>query len=754
MCRVASVAVRVRVHNGTVRFTFDRAPFRHMYRALLDVTDAHGARRTGARAQLADTRDGDDGAAKAAGGAPAQSAFTFGDFDSDDDVEGDRDAAGGTADPLIEALFPEWSHLSLPHWCMPAPASTGAGAHVEERSPQQTHWTEAETTEMVVACEHQISMLAFDDDSGMKWHNESLNEEQRLAVAAVLKGWHGTAPFVIHGPPGTGKTMTVTEAVWQLYSRDPTATILVVAPSESAADVITERLARYAVPHEDMLYINSHRRLMASLNLAVSRYTRSDVGGQFTVPTLDEILSHRIVACTCVMAGVMISLGVRAGHFTHIIADESSQAMEPEMLVPLSLVSRATRVVLAGDPCQLGAILRSAAAAASGLSVSLQERLVERSVYKTCRTVCSVMLRDNYRSHPGLIELNSRMFYDNKLRASADPAVTKSMTAWEALPIGNDFPLLMVGVEGEDRHELDSPSFWNGEEASMIVDLVVRLMSSKTVRVSTRDIGVITVYRKQVLVLRKLLKAEGYGQVRVGTVDNYQGQEAKIVLISTVLSNKFGPAAATAADRKRRALEVAERRGRSSADTGGAASSGGAAVSAGAAAKAAGGDETAAAGIGSSARVETAGDLDETGAGAADGAAGAGAGGGSDRGKKRRLFGSVGVGLMGDGKRYNVALTRAKALTVVVGNPLVLKRDPCWLQLLRWCTSHDSYTGCHCPGIGLELAGDIETDAAAMLESIANETMQLGAGDVDKVYPSDPADFFRDDAEFRVMLAE
>lgn len=196
--------------------------------------------------------------------------------------------------------------------------------------------------------------------------------------------------------------------------------------------------------------------------------------------------------------------------------------------------------------------------------------------------------------------------------------------------------------------------------------------------------------RKQVLLLRQILRANSLGQIRVGTVTDYQGQEEKIIIISTTLSQRHGMAAAAAARLRADAVERLRSR------------------------------EVAGAAVDDSSSAQPI------------------------------AHASVGVGLFGDPKRFNVALTRAKALNVIVGDPHVWIADPFWQTLLEFCALHGAYRGCKLPKLNIDSDGllDAETDVSTLLARAAESS--LGASS--EIYPTDIADFYNDDAGWRVML--
>ena len=175
-------------------------------------------------------------------------------------------------------------------------------------------------------------------------------------------------------------------------------------------------------------------------------------------------------------------------------------------MIPLSgLLNDSSQLVLAGDPKQLGPILRSAIATTYGLQVSLLERLMttkslpyirkEKSPHYNDRLV--TMLINNYRSHPDIITVSNELFYNNELKYRADAGLRSCFCKWEHLPKA-DFPVVFDDVIGKDTRKPDSPSFYNPAEIIKIVEWVDRLLNdTKGIGVRAEDIGIISPYRKQ-----------------------------------------------------------------------------------------------------------------------------------------------------------------------------------------------------------------------------------------------------------------
>jgi len=148
-------------------------------------------------------------------------------------------------------------------------------------------------------------------------------------------------------------------------------------------------------------------------------------------------------------------------------------------------------------------------------------------------------LQKVYRSHPTIVALSSLLFYDNKLQFCNPPDFDMSLCGWEGLKNQNNFPLQFFGVSGEDKHIQESGSFYNLQEVEKVVELVISLMKSKNVKVNPQYIGIITPYKEQVKQIRHALRKKKLPEIHVGNVDNFQGQEEKIIIVSTVRSDKY-----------------------------------------------------------------------------------------------------------------------------------------------------------------------------------------------------------------------
>jgi helicase MOV-10 len=362
----------------------------------------------------------------------------------------------------------------------------------------------------------------------------SLNEEQMSSIKMIL-GCKGAPPYVIHGPPGTGKTKTIVEAILQLYQHHKNTRILVCAPSNSAADHIMEKL----LAEKDN--IEFHENEVFRLNATARPY--EDVKPEFLrfcffdemifkCPPVIALKHYRIVVSTYMSASLLFAEDVARGHFSHIFLDEAGQASEPETMIPIAhLCRRDTVVVLAGDPLQLGPVIFSKKAEEYQLGVSFLERLFKCELYGSGDANYITKLVRNYRCHPEILYLPSKLFYYGELMACRDPE-TFTITA-EFLP-NKEFPVLFFGIQGCDEREGNNPSWFNRIEVSKVVETVRKLIGGG--KIGEEDIGILTPYRQQVSKIKQTLENLDMPDVKVGSVEQFQGQEKDVIIVSTVRS--------------------------------------------------------------------------------------------------------------------------------------------------------------------------------------------------------------------------
>ncbi|XP_061891869.1 RNA helicase Mov10l1 isoform X2 [Entelurus aequoreus] len=431
--------------------------------------------------------------------------------------------------------------------------------------------------------------------------NPNLNPSQRDAVKRIMAAECRPTPYVLFGPPGTGKTITLIEAILQVYHFLPSSRVLVCTPSNSAADLICIRLHDSGFLHAaSMARINASCRQEKCIPEMLRQYSRAG-------EDISQASLHRIVVSTCSSAGMFFNLGLQVGHFTHVFLDEAGQATEPESLIPISLISEEDgQLVLAGDPCQLGPIVKSKVAAAFGLGVSMLERLMANPLYARqewgYNPKLVTKLIYNYRSHEALLTMPSKLFYHGELCVKAPKAVVDSLCKWKTLP-KKGFPLLFHGVRGKEMREGNNPSWFNPVEAVQAMMYSCQLAKKSYQPVAASEIGIIAPYRKQCEKIRILLAKAGLSDIKVGSVEEFQGQEFLVIIVSTVRSNE-----SVKSDDLQSAL-----------------------------------------------------------------------------------------GFLTNPKRFNVAITRSKALLLIIGNPHILIRDPCFGMLLHYCYTSGAYVGCDPP---------------------------------------------------------
>ena len=392
---------------------------------------------------------------------------------------------------------------------------------------------------------HQIPPEAFS--------RGGLNDEQAAAVQQIVDFRAAPLPYVIFGPPGTGKTTTIIAAAKAILAAYPDERILMVAPSNSAADLLVEKMAQppHAVPPDHMSRVNAFSRDRRTVSEEVMRYSHA-VEESFALPPMGELEQRRVVVATLTMAGKLYNNGMTCGHFSTIFVDEAGHALEPEALCAVSALlavspgdrQRQGRLVLSGDPHQLGPIVMSGVAKECGLARSVLERLVELPLYSSAASPQVITkLVQNYRSHPDILAVPNERFYDGDLRACANHDISHVLCDWEHLPT-RGCPLVFHGVVGKDMREGNSPSWFNPDEAATVLDYVTKLTrGTRANRVHPSEIGIISPYSKQVQKLRLLLKQANNAlggeldQIKVASTELFQGQERKVIIISTVRSS-------------------------------------------------------------------------------------------------------------------------------------------------------------------------------------------------------------------------
>ena len=386
-----------------------------------------------------------------------------------------------------------------------------------------------------------------------------LNASQQNAVGQVLRA---KDVAVVHGPPGTGKTTTLVEAIAETLRREPQ--VLVCAQSNMAVDWISERLVdrgasvlRIGNPtrvDDKMLSFTYERRFEAhpdypqlwSLRKAIRqlRQQRHTAGWHDKIDRLSSRATEievrinadifgeaRVIACTLTGSANRLLDGMTFGT---LFVDEAAQALEPACWISLR---RARRVVLAGDHCQLPPTVKSVAALKGGLGRTLMERVAESQP----GTV--TLLNVQYRMNRRIMQFPSEWFYGGQVQSDRS-------VEWRGI-LDYDTPMAWIDTAETGAHEEYAGENFgriNRAEAEATVASLRQYMANigrQRIEDEHIDVGVISPYRAQVQLLRRLIRADAAlkplrPSISVGTVDGFQGQERDIIIISTVRDNDKG----------------------------------------------------------------------------------------------------------------------------------------------------------------------------------------------------------------------
>lgn len=414
-----------------------------------------------------------------------------------------------------------------------------------------------------------------------------LNPVQERAVNEVL--WAKDVA-VVHGPPGTGKTTTLVEAINETLMRE--SQVLVCAQSNMAVDWISEKLIdrginvlRIGNPtrvNDKMLGFTYERKFEAhpdypqlwSIRKAIRELRNNRKRGSESYhqkmdrlksrATELEIRIHtslfgeaRVVASTLVGAGSRVMEGQK---FTTLFIDEAAQALEAACWIA---IRRASRVILAGDHCQLPPTVKSIAALRGGLGKTLMERIVEN------KSEVVTLLKVQYRMNEEIMRFSSDWFYGGQVEAAPQIKYRGILDydnpmVW--IDTSDDTMTAASGSTASEGNQTSVPS-GEGKEASFHeqfvgssfgrinkgeAELTLKTLKDYFTKIGRQrvlderiDVGIISPYRAQVQFLRSLIKKREFFKpyrslVSVNTVDGFQGQERDVILISLVRSNEEG----------------------------------------------------------------------------------------------------------------------------------------------------------------------------------------------------------------------
>ena len=477
--------------------------------------------------------------------------------------------------------------------CSPLYSAIARVARLLQEEATPTHWLQGMLfpAEKHGVFQNTLSKGSFD----LPWYDKQLNFEQRKAVDAIIKKQYGAVPFIISGPPGTGKTKTLVEAALQLLHSAASANerchLLICAPSDSAADTIATRLQAH-LNRMELFRLNGWTRSFAEVpeSLMLHSYTENDL---FAIHPFATMMNFKVVVTTCRDAEMLVrarltnvdlavlttQLSVIAStasaqplrlHWSALLLDEAAQATEPEALIPLTVVQPGTQAyagfhslpqfIMAGDEHQLGPKLFSKTPC--GLECTLFQRLFERDLYanhplsrqKGSKPLTASMLPlirppfvnlvRNYRSVPAILTVPSKLFYHDTLIPEVT-IISEAVASWQRWNGELKWPVLFVQNDSPDS--LESLTAGNGTGAGALInpgeavlaqELVKSLLNGQDQQstlpaLMPHEIAVISPFRAQVNFLRVAFRAAGLRGVNIGPLEAFQGLESKVVVICT-----------------------------------------------------------------------------------------------------------------------------------------------------------------------------------------------------------------------------
>ena len=390
----------------------------------------------------------------------------------------------------------------------------------------------------------------FLSSNRFNWHNRDIvsNAEQIIAIQNIVNDTSFPAPYILFGPPGTGKTSTLVEAICQIYKLKPNAHILVTAETNFACNELATRLLRY-VPKEDIFRFFSRTFAKNITGLDIDLLSCSNLdNGDYRIPFYNEISGSRIFICTVTTSGRLALGGIKPDFFEYIFIDECGSAKEVASLIPIAGLGVTNekitaKIILAGDPKQLGPVVYASMAEKMGQKCSMLERLMNNQIYqkdpltRKYNNQLITKLLQNYRSHEAILQFSNENFYEGELKACADVAITDWALNWSKLP-NKEFPIIFHCVFGKMKRDRQSCSLFNRDEL-YIVKLYLEALFEGGINgtmVTESDVGVISPYAKQVQSIKGMCSNKGWNNISIGTTEQFQGREKKIIIISTVRS--------------------------------------------------------------------------------------------------------------------------------------------------------------------------------------------------------------------------
>lgn len=399
----------------------------------------------------------------------------------------------------------------------------------------------------------------------------NLNASQQEAVNKIIDAQQLA---IVHGPPGTGKTTTLVQAIKALIKQNGQQ-IMVTAPSNTAVDLLSEKLSleglnvlRIGNParvserlmaltldskisaHADMKEIKKLKKQASEYKNMAHKYKRNfgkaerdqrkalfDAAHQLIkeVDKTEQFITDDLLNKAQVVTATLVGANhytIRDRKFHTVIIDEAGQSLEPACWIP---VLKAQKLILAGDHLQLPPTIKSQQAAKDGLSITLLEKCA--ALYPEA----VVLLDEQYRMNEAIMGFSSKEFYESRLKANQLVA--------NRLLFPGDIPVSFIDTAGSGFDEKqEGTSTANPEEATFLFRHLRKLTGEMKDHYTSEDfptIAVISPYKEQIRIMNQLLidspELLPYaGKISVNTIDSFQGQERDVVYISLTRSNTDG----------------------------------------------------------------------------------------------------------------------------------------------------------------------------------------------------------------------
>jgi helicase MOV-10 len=412
--------------------------------------------------------------------------------------------------------------------------------------------------------------------------DHAINYEQAHGVNSILINNYGTLPYLVSGPPGTGKTKTLVETAMQLFHASKFSHTLICAPSEAAADTLALRLKQY-LSQDQLFRLIRPARADNEVPREIVQYCYME-NDMFALPPIKKLMKYNIVVTSCQDAGILLEArltnndlwqfernmlatfhpdkepSVPSLHWNALLIDEAAQATEFDLLAAISVACPPSAYpatlaqplfVMAGDENQLGP---QTASRNPQFSTSLFARLSNRPLYKNHplsrshskpsagppvlkKSMLPILhppftnLIRNYRSHPAILSVPSSLFYNDTLIPEASPPASPLRTSplWH----GRKWPVLFLPHTSPDEIERDGGGWYNVSEAHLACSLAQSFAATSAV--PQADICIMSPFAAQVKLLRKIIRSPPFGlwDVNIGPLEAFQGLEKRVVILCT-----------------------------------------------------------------------------------------------------------------------------------------------------------------------------------------------------------------------------